>query len=128
MNRCQIGIDLVDVAEVAETLRSPIGARYLMRVFTEYEVRDCTRTHQVDPSRLASRFAAKEATMKVLRVTDGHGVFWKAIEVRRAAGGDLTLVLRGTAATLACAAGLSHFTVSLTHNRTLASAIVVARG
>ena len=124
-NRLQVGIDLVDVAEVAETLSSQLADRYLSRIYTSAEVRDCSPGHLVDPVRLAGRFAAKEAAMKALRVGD-RPVSWQEIEVRRAADGAPTLVLHGAAAALADEAGLSQFALSVTHERQYASAIVVA--
>ena len=63
--------------------------------------------------------------MKALRVGD-RAVSWREVEVQRAADGAPTLVLRGAAAALAAEAGLSHFALSVTHERTYASAIVVA--
>jgi holo-[acyl-carrier protein] synthase len=110
---------------VAATLRSALRDRYLSRIFTTREVRDCTRNHRVDPISLAGRFAAKEATMKVLRVGD-RAVAWQEIEVERRSDGAPELVLRGAAAALASEAGLSQFAVSVTHARDYASAIVVA--
>ena len=124
-SRLRVGIDLVDVEEVAATLRSKLGARYLSRIYTSREVDDCRRDREVDPVRLAGRFAAKEAAMKALRVGD-RAVSWREVEVHRAADGAPTLVLRGAAAALAAEAGLSHFALSVTHERAYASAIVVA--
>jgi holo-[acyl-carrier protein] synthase len=124
-SRLRVGIDLVDVEEVAATLRSKLGARYLSRIYTSREVDDCRRDREVDPVRLAGRFAAKEAAMKALRVGD-RAVSWREVEVQRAADGAPTLALRGAAAALAAEAGLSQFALSVTHERTYASAIVVA--
>ena len=124
-SRLRVGIDLVEVEEVAATLHSKLGARYLSRIYTSREVEDCRRDREVDPVRLAGRFAAKEAAMKALRVGD-RAVSWREVEVQRAADGAPTLVLRGAAAALAAEAGLSQFALSVTHERTYASAIVVA--
>ena len=124
-NRLQVGIDLVEVEEVAATLHSRLGTRYLSRIYTNREVEDCVRDREVDPVRLAGRFAAKEAAMKALRVGD-RPVSWREVEVQRASDGAPTLVLHGAAAALAAEAGLSHFALSVTHERTYASAIVVA--
>jgi holo-[acyl-carrier protein] synthase len=125
LNRLRVGIDLVEVDEVAATLHSNLGARYLSRIYTSREVEDCLRDREVDPIKLAGRFAAKEAAMKALRVGD-RAVSWREVEVHRAEDGAPTLVLRGAAAALASEAGLAHFAVSMTHERKYASAIVVA--
>ena len=123
--KLRVGIDLVEVEEVAATLHSKLRTRYLSRIYTSREVEDCLQEREVDPVRLAGRFAAKEAAMKALRVGD-RAVSWRDVEVHRAADGAPTLVLRGAAAALAAEAGLSHFALSVTHERSYASAIVVA--
>jgi holo-[acyl-carrier protein] synthase len=121
----RVGIDLVEIDSVATALRSHYADRYLARVYTAEEVRDCTTPAGVDASRLAARFAAKEAAMKALRVGN-RSMPWRAIEVRRESDGAPILVLSGAASALADEAGLSDFAVSLTHERDYASAVVVA--
>lgn len=113
-------MDLVSVASVEEAVRT-FGRRYLDRVYTAAEQRDCGE----DPSRLAARFAAKEATMKVLRPA-GRPLPWTAIDVRRSPSGHTDLELAGAAAALADEAGIDDLAVSLTHEDALAGAVVVA--
>jgi holo-[acyl-carrier protein] synthase len=120
----RVGIDLVSVQSVQDSLRAH-PERYLTRVYTDREVTDCRTDGGVDAERLAARFAAKEATLKVLRPADG-GVPWSAIEVRRAPDGWVHLELSGAAAELAEAAGVSDLALSLTHEGAYASAVVVA--
>jgi holo-[acyl-carrier protein] synthase len=116
-----VGIDLVSVAEVADSVARH-GERYLARVYTPAEVADCRSGHDVDPARLAARFAAKEATIKVLR----EFVPWSSIEVRRSPAGWVEIALHGAASDTAAAGGLGEFALSLTHEAGLASAVVVA--
>jgi holo-[acyl-carrier protein] synthase len=120
----RVGIDLVAVESVEASVRDHAD-RYLQRVYTDAEVRDCSTSAGVDSERLAARFAAKEATMKVLRIAD-EGVSWRAIEVRRDPSGWTDLNLTGRAADLAREAGLEGFSVSLTHEKGFASAVVIA--
>jgi len=120
----RVGIDLVSVSSVRDSIQRH-AERYLERVYTEGELRDCQSAADVDPERLAARFAAKEATLKVLRPTD-EAIPWHAIEVLRDPSGWVELQLSGPAATLAAATGLTDFSVSLTHEGGFASAIVVA--
>ena len=120
----RVGIDLVSVASVEDSLRTH-GDRYLQRLYTEREVADCSTERGVAPERLAARFAAKEAALKVLRPQD-DSVPWKTIEVRRDDGGWVSLLLSGRAAGLAREAGVSDLAVSLTHEGPFASAVVVA--
>lgn len=120
----RVGIDLVSVGEVERSMRDHAD-RYLARVYTEREVSDCRTADGVDPQRLAARFAAKEAAMKVLRPVD-RGIPWQSIEIRRDPAGWPSVVLSGHAAQLADEAGLSGLEVSLTHEGPYASAVVVA--
>jgi holo-[acyl-carrier protein] synthase len=121
----RVGLDLVAVAGVAESLAAAHGDRYLERVFTDREVADCRTESGVDPERLAARFAAKEATLKVLSATD-EGLSWRDIEVRREATGRVHLELHGRAAELAEAATIVNLALSLTHEGGFAAAVVVA--
>lgn len=122
--RVRVGIDLVSVDTVRDSLHTHAD-RYLRRVYTDREVADCRTERGVEPERLAARFAAKEATMKALRVAD-EAVPWHSIEVRRDPAGWVDLALSGRAAELAAAAGVGELAVSLTHEREYASAVVIA--
>ena len=121
----RVGLDLVAVMNVEESLRGAHGERYLERLFTEREVADCQTAAGVDPERLAARFAAKEATLKVLPAAD-EGVSWQEIEVRREPSGRVHLELRGRAAELAAEARITDLALSLTHEGGFAAAVVVA--
>ena len=118
-----LGLDATDIPRIAATMER-YGDRFIQRIFTDGEIAYCSR-RRVPAIHFAGRFAAKEAAMKALRVGD-RAVSWREVEVQRAADGAPTLVLRGAAAALAAEAGLSHFALSVTHERTYASAIVVA--
>ena len=122
-------MDLVAVADVREAVRAHAG-RYLTRVYTRRELADCMRgPPAVAAERLAARFAAKEAAMKVLRQAGDRAdpaIPWKAIEVVRDASGAPELAFSGSAAELAREAHLATVAVSLTHERTYGAAVVVA--
>ena len=79
----RVGLDLVEVADVAAALASPRAARYLDLVYTAGERRDCeTPSGALDPSRLAARFAAKEAAWKALG-DRAMALGWRSIEVEQ---------------------------------------------
>lgn len=122
----RVGIDLASVELVRDAIETH-GDHYLHRVYTERELRDCTAGSDPEPSseRLAARFAAKEATLKVLRPGE-VGVPLSAIEVIRAPDGAVALELTGAAATLAEKAGITELTLSLTHEGKFAAAVVIA--
>ncbi|HEY7931686.1 MAG TPA: holo-ACP synthase [Acidimicrobiales bacterium] len=114
-----VGIDVCDVERFARVMaRRP---RIVERLFTERERRDT----KLKPERLAARFAAKEATLKTLKVGVG-GAAWHDIEVRKLPSGAPSLHLTGRAAELANALGLATFEISLTHTAISAAAVVVA--
>ena len=119
------GIDLVEVDSVEEAVRVHAG-RYLERIYTPGELDDCATPEGVDAERLAARFAAKEATIKVLRPDRDQAVPWSSIGVRRRECGSVELDLTGAAAILAREAGMSEFAVSLTHEAGIAGAVVLA--
>lgn len=125
LGRLRCGIDLVRVADVAECV-ARYGERYLRRVYTEREMRDCFGPAAgVVLQRLAARFAAKEAAFKVLEV-DREPPAWTDVEVRRLPSGACALELRGRARALADEQGLGELAVSLTHEGDVALAVSVA--
>jgi holo-[acyl-carrier protein] synthase len=132
-HRYRVGVDLVAVADVAASV-AQFGDRYLQRIFTPHEVASCRLTggqpglgpaYSFDS--LAARFAAKEATVKVLRPV-GARPEWRTIEVRRRGSGWVEIRLTGRAAELAIGAGIEQFAVSLTHEASMAAAVVVGVG
>ena len=121
-----VGIDLVEVADVAAALASPRAERYLELVYSEAERRDCaTPDGGVDPSRLAARFAAKEAAWKALGDA-AMQLGWRSVEVMRDRGGQPSLRLNAPADRIARSLGVRRFAVSLTHEPAYAAAVVVA--
>jgi holo-[acyl-carrier protein] synthase len=115
----RVGIDLVRVSTIEEALAEH-GERYLQRVYTAGEREYCAG----NPLRLAARFAAKEAALKVLAPDRDTAVPWPEIEVVRTGAAPL-LRLHGRAADLARDAGLAHFALSFTHEAEYAAAVVV---
>jgi len=120
----RVGTDVVAIHQVAQSV-DRFGARYLERVYTEHELRSCTGSSASRTASLAARFAAKEATIKVLRPS-GHQPDWRSVEVRRHSEGWCTMALTGHAAALADQAGIADLAVSLTHEGDVAAAVVVA--
>jgi holo-[acyl-carrier protein] synthase len=121
----RVGIDLCSAADVADAI-DRFGDRYLTRVYTDDELGACTTDGHIEPERLAGRFAAKEAALKVLRPLE-TGLDLRSIEIERQPGGWCEINLTGTAAELAEQAGLGDLAVSLSHEHGLATAVVVAQ-
>jgi holo-[acyl-carrier protein] synthase len=119
-----VGIDLTSIAEVRDSIER-FGDQYVKRVFTAHEIDSCASDGRTDPAGLAARFAAKEATIKVLR-PNGVQPDWKSIEVRKHEDGWCGIELSGTAAAMAEAAGVRRLELSITHEAGVAAAVVVA--
>jgi len=120
MLRC--GIDLIEIERVEKAIQRH-GERFLTRIYTPGELEDCAGVTE----ELAARFATKEAVSKALGTGIGH-VGWREIEVRRGAMGAPFLHLYGHAAQVAEGLKLKEWSVSLTHSRSMAAAVVVAMG
>ena len=116
----EVGIDVIEIERIGHVL-ARFGDRFLERIYTPRE-----REHYADRvSELAARFAAKEATMKALG-TGIRGVRWRDIETLPNRRGKPILVLHDTAARRAELLGLTYWSVSLSHSRSDAMAIVIA--
>ncbi len=118
----RVGADLTMIVDVAQSIER-FGDRYLRRVFTGHEIDSCRGEPSVVAAHLAARFAAKEATIKVLRPVVRPA--WTSIEVHRVPPGWCELRLTGAAALLARDAGIAHFAVSLSCAGGVAAAVVV---
>ena len=120
-----IGIDLASVDAVAASIAAH-AERYLTRIYTPDELAACRDGHGVPVAeRLAARFAAKEALLKILRSGD-EPIPWRAISVRTNRFGAPSFELSGAAQAAARRRGLRSLALSLTHEGPLAAAVVSA--
>jgi holo-[acyl-carrier protein] synthase len=111
-----VGVDVVEVARLQRALeRTPTLAD---RLFTEDERRSGR------PEQLAARFAAKEATAKVLGAPGG--LRWRDAEVVVEDSGRPRLRVSGAVAARASEQGVRVWHLSLSHDGGLATAFVVA--
>jgi holo-[acyl-carrier protein] synthase len=124
-SRLRVGIDLVQVSRVAESLER-FGDRFARRVFTEAEIAYATAVPAQAAERLAARMAAKEAAVKAFGFVH-QGVGWRQIEVIRTPSGACELALHGTARDIANEAGAFDVSVSLSHEGDYATAVVVTQ-
>jgi holo-[acyl-carrier protein] synthase len=115
-----IGVDIIEVERVRKVYARH-GERFLTRVFTEIEIRQC----RDKAARLAGRFAAKEAISKALG-TGLHGVAWHEMEVVQLRSGRPTVRLHGHAKQRAELLGLTAFDVSIADLQAFSIAIAVA--
>jgi holo-[acyl-carrier protein] synthase len=115
-----VGIDIIEVERVRKVFAKH-GERFLHRIFTDNEILQC----RGKATRLAGRFAAKEAISKALG-TGLHGVKWREMEIVQLRSGRPTVRLHGVAKVRAQQLGLSAFDVSIADLAETSIAIAVA--
>src|SRR5680860_1870727 len=104
-----LGIDLAEIARVQRLLvKYP---RFPERIFTDHERAYASR-YANPASRLAARFAGKEAVMKSLGVGWRH-VGWKDVEIT--GGGQPRVNLSGRALARAEHLGVTEVLVTISH-------------
>lgn len=116
------GIDLIEINRIQKALDRH-GERFLNRIYTEAEVKQS----RGNAPELAARFAAKEAAVKALGTGIGP-VSWQEVETINDFSGKPHIHLHGRAALIAEELGYTTWSVSLTHSRDMAAAVVVCVG
>jgi holo-[acyl-carrier protein] synthase len=117
-----IGTDLVDVERVAEKMEKKEGFREL--VFSAHEIAHCeTMGHKYE--HYAARFAAKEAFLKALGTGWRNGTAFNEIEIYNDREGKPELRLLDTTANTIAGLNLGKISVSLSHVKTMACAMVI---
>jgi len=114
-----IGIDIIEIARIERAI-GRWGGRFLNRVYTEPDLRLCHKKS----SRLAARFAGKEAVMKALG-TGVRGINWREIEILVEPSGKPLVHLYGKAQNHAEVLGLDKLAISLSDSKEYAVALVV---
>lgn len=122
----KIGTDICQTSSVKAAYKR-FGKRFLNRVLTKNEIKYVTSNKKNLISRLSGRYAAKEATSKVLG-TGLKGIYFKEIEILRESSGAPKIVLHKRAKVKAKEKGLNYFEVSISHERDFAIAIVIGVG
>ena len=115
------GVDMIEVERIARAINRH-GDRFFYRFYTDRELAYCGGHIRA----LAARFAAKEAVAKCLGTGVGD-VRWLDIEIVNGARGEPVLVFHGAALLVVEGLGLQEWSLSLSHTREHAVAIVVAR-
>ncbi len=114
------GIDIINIERLAK-INSAIRARFLKRVYTEKELAQA----QNQNDSLSGLFAAKESVSKALGTGIGF-VTWQDIEILHLPSGEPILHLHGNALLVAEQKGLSHWSISISHEKEFAIAMAVA--
>ena len=121
------GIDLVDCPRIEEMVERH-GERFINRVFTAAE-QAYAEANKNKIEKLAGRFAAKEAVLKLIGTGWRGKIAWTDIEVVNNAAGQPEITLAGEVKKLADGLGINHVSVSITHtaNFVIASAVAIAQ-
>src|SRR5579875_1760899 len=121
-----IGTDLAEVSRIQRSI-DQFQERFLKRIYTDAE-RAYSFSKANAAERLAARFAAKEAGMKAIGTGWRRGVTWKDFEVINEPSGRPSLRLSGVANQIARTLGVTRVSLSLTHTREIAFAVVSLEG
>ena len=121
------GIDLVDCPRIEEMVKQH-GEHFVNRIFTAAE-QAYAEANKDRIEKLAGRFAAKEAVLKLMGTGWRGKIAWTDIEVVNNPAGQPEVTLDGEVKKLAEKLGIEHISVSITHtaNFAIASAVALAQ-
>jgi len=120
------GIDLVDCPRIEEMVARH-GERFVQRIFTAAE-QAYAESNKNKIEKLAGRFAAKEAVLKLMGTGWRGKIAWTDIEIINNSSGQPEVTLGGEVEKIAGKLGIEHVSVSITHtaNFAIASAVALA--
>lgn len=125
-----VGIDLVDIERV-EAILDRHGEAFMHRILHTDEVKEAPKLFLLDghlpiaPSFLAARFAAKEAAAKSLGTGFVDGLSFQDIRVFKDSFGKPYLKFADKAKNFADELNVKNIHLSISHERKLATAIVI---
>lgn len=120
-----IGIDAVDIEEMRR-LCSDMDGAFVRHTFTEAECAQTASRHDTAQV-LAGKFAVKEAAFKALARLTTEGFDLRIVETLEDGDGAPRITLTGPLAPVLAEAGVTELLVSITNERDLATAIVLAQ-
>ena len=117
-----LGTDMIEVERVALKIAKESGFREL--VFSKKEIDYCeAKANKFE--HYAARFAAKEAFFKAIGTGWLDGTAFNEVQITNDEKGKPVLALLGKTAVTIAAMNLNNISVSLTHLKTIASAVVI---
>ena len=121
------GIDLVDCPRIEEMIKRH-NQRFINRVFTVAE-QAYAEANKDSVEKLAGRFAAKEAILKLMGTGWRGKIAWTDIEIINNAMGQPKVTLSGEVQKIADKLRIKHISISITHtaNFAIASAVALAQ-
>ena len=119
-----IGIDIVDIREIDESLREE---GFKERVFTTAEM-DSVRRYRNQAEHLAGKFAAKEAFMKAIGAGLQQNVLFTQIESLNDLAGKPFINVSGEARKRLADCNTKQIHISISHSSGVAVAVVILEG
>lgn len=117
-----VGIDMIEVERIAAKMSRESGFREL--VFSKTEIAYCeAKTNKFE--HYAARFAAKEAFFKALGTGWLENTLFNEVEITNTDNGKPELALLGSTLETINEMGIKKILVSLSHIKTIASAVVI---
>ena len=121
------GIDLIECKRIRNVWQRH-GDRLTDRLLTKTELEYVRKfTKEVVP-RMAGRFAAKEAILKVLGTGYRGKITWQDMEITNDGNGRPHVALFGECKRIADELGITEITVSITHTENYAAATAIGVG
>jgi holo-[acyl-carrier protein] synthase len=117
-----LGLDMVDIADMRDSLRSP---SFLRRVYTAGEIMAISPLAKDSVYQYAERFALKEAVMKALGSGINQGVWFRSIEIVKV-DNHFDAYLFGTAAVRAFDLGINNWQLCSSITSKVVVAVAVA--
>lgn len=121
-----LGIDIIDTPRVKK-IADEYGEDFIVKIFTDSEIDYC-RSKNNPEINFGARFAAKEALLKALGTGLRGDINWKDIEIMNDSLGKPSIKLNGKAAESSNKLGVTRVTVSLSHTKDYAVAVVILEG
>jgi holo-[acyl-carrier protein] synthase len=118
------GIDIIESGRV-EAVVKRWGERFLRRIYVEPERKYCERKGPAKYRSYAARFAAKEAFLKAIGTGISQGFAWQDCWVESEPSGKPVLRFSAKAEKKLKSLGAAHCTLTLSHSKDLAVAMVV---
>ncbi|NLX12109.1 MAG: holo-ACP synthase [Phycisphaerales bacterium] len=120
------GIDLIECQRIREIWQRH-GDRFTERLLTEAELA-YVRRHRDAVPRLAGRFAAKEAILKVLGTGWRGRIAWQDMEILNDDYGRPFVKLTGECQRIAEQHGITEILISITHTENYAASVATGLG
>jgi len=117
-----VGTDIIEVHRVEDKLNRTPGLKE--KLYTNLEIAYCD-SKKFPYQHYAARFAAKEAFLKALGTGWSKGIKFSEIEIRNLESGQPVIEVYGRAKELCRVQGINRFSVSLSHLKSHAVAMVI---